>query len=182
MKTGYPCTGKVVSFARALVTLIAVLAPVSALAQSEGNIATVSFGIGLNTVVPPPGNGEPNHHVLPQTIRIKQGGVVNFMVAGFHQIVAYTPGTTLNDIIVPATGTFIDDKVNVYYRGILPAGGPPPGIPATANPSNASNRVESVAFLEPGTYLVICNIRGHFMDGMYAWVVVSNGTDSASQH
>jgi uncharacterized cupredoxin-like copper-binding protein len=41
--------------------------------------------------------------------------------------------------------------------------------------------VESVAFLEPGTYLVICNIRGHFMDGMYAWVVVSNGTDSDSK-
>jgi hypothetical protein len=111
MKTAHPCTDMVVSFARAIVTLFAVLAPVSALAQSEGNIATVSFGIGLNTVVPPPGNGEPNHHVLPETVRIKKGGVVNFMVAGFHQIVAYTPGTTLNDIIVPATGTFIDDKV-----------------------------------------------------------------------
>jgi hypothetical protein len=158
-------------FARVVATLVAVLAPLSAGAQNEGNIATVSFGIGLNTV------GEPNHHVLPQRVRIKQGGVVNFMVAGFHQIVAYTPGTTLGDIIVPATGTFIDDKVNVYHRGILPAGGPPPGTPATANPSNASNRVESVAFLEPGTYLVICNIRGHFMDGMYAWVIVSNGTD-----
>jgi hypothetical protein len=29
------------------------------------------------------------------------------------------------------------------------------------------------AFLEPWTYLVICNVKGHFMDGMYAWIIVS---------
>ena len=38
--------------------------------------------------------------------------------------------------------------------------------------ANASNRVESVSFAEPGTYLVICNIRGHFLDGMYAFIHV----------
>ena len=27
-------------------------------------------------------------------------------------------------------------------------------------PSNAMNRVESVGFLEPGTYLVICTVGG----------------------
>src|SRR5262245_34031183 len=149
-------------------------------AQTDGNNATVSFGIGLNTAVPPPGNGEPNHHAIPQTVRIKKGGVVNFIVAGFHQIVAYLPGTGVGDINVPATGTFINDSVNVYYQGIQPAGGPPPGIPATTNPSNAMNRVESVAFLQPGTYLVICNVRVHFNDGMYLWVVVSNGNDKDS--
>jgi plastocyanin len=35
------------------------------------------------------------------------------------------------------------------------------------------NRVESVTFPEPGVYLVICNIRTHFTDGMYAYVKVS---------
>ncbi len=137
--------------------------------QEDGNIATVSFGIGLNTATP--GN-EPNHHVLPQTVRIKAGGVVNFMVAGFHQIVAYKPGTRVGDIALGNPGPFVNDPLNVYYLGIDPAGGPL-NTPATANPSNAVNRVESVAFLEPGRYLVICNVKGHFMDGMYAWVVVS---------
>jgi len=151
----------------------------SASAQNEGaNVAVAAFGIGMNTIAPPPGNPI-NHHVMPQTIRIKQGGVVNFMVAGFHQLIVYLPGTGLNDISVPVTGTFINDLVNVYYQGINPAGGPL-GTAGTTNPSNGSNRNEPVVFLEPGTYLAICNIRGHFLDGMYAWVIVSKGNDKDS--
>jgi plastocyanin len=135
---------------------------------------TVSFGAGLNTAQP----GNPaNHHVLPQTIRVKAGGVVNFVVAGFHQIFVYQPGRGPEDIVVPATGTFINDVNSLYYLGILPAGGPPPGIPATVNPSNAENRVESVSFLQPGTYLVICNVRPHFLDGMFAFVEVTDGDE-----
>ncbi|WP_144289794.1 hypothetical protein [Ideonella sp. A 288] len=63
---------------------------------------------------------------------------------------------------------------NTYlsYRGIAPAGGPPPGNPATAEPSNASNRVESISFAEAGDYLVICNVRPHFVDGMVATIKV----------
>jgi hypothetical protein len=149
------------------------LTAADAAAQDAGNIATVSFGVGLNTATP---NNPPNHHVLPQTIRIKEGGVVNFMVAGFHQITVYAPDTELDDLNLGNPGPFINDLHNVYYMGINPAGGPL-GTPATANPSNAVNRVEPVAFLGPGTYLVICNVRGHFMDGMYAWVIVSSGND-----
>ena len=44
----------------------------------------------------------------------------------------------------------------------------------TGNPANGSNRAEVVAFLEPGTYLVICNVRGHLLDGMYAYVRVGD--------
>ena len=142
-------------------------------ADSQGNSrmsVTVSFGAGLNTAQP--GNAA-NHHVLPNTIEIKAGGVVNFVVAGFHQIFVYLPGRSNEDIVVPPTGLFIDDLTDLYYRGIVPAGGPPPGIPATTNPSNASNRTEAVSFSEPGTYLVICNVRPHFLDGMYAFVKVS---------
>ena len=131
---------------------------------------TVSFGVGLNTAQP--GNAV-NHHVLPGVIRVKRGGVVNFIVAGFHQVVVYFPGVTPETIALPAaTSLFINDSNNRYYRGIAPAGGPPPGTPATANPSNASNRVESVSFAEPGDYLVICNVRPHFIDGMHAIVKV----------
>jgi hypothetical protein len=141
-------------------------------AQADGNSrtsVTVAFGAGLNTAQP--GNSQ-NHHVLPRTIEIKAGGVVNFAVAGFHQISIYLPGTTPESILVPATGVFINDALNLYYQGIVPAGGPL-GTPVTMNPSNAANRVESVSFFEPGTYLVICNVRTHFLDGMYAFVRVS---------
>jgi plastocyanin len=144
-------------------------------AQSDGNsrmAVTVSFGVGLNTAQP--GNAA-NHHVLPKTIEVKAGGVVNFAVAGFHQIFVYNPGKDADDVVpnVNPAALFIDDVTNLYYRGILPAGGPPPGIPVTTNPSNAVNRIESVGFFEPGVYLVICNVAPHFADGMYAYVRVT---------
>jgi hypothetical protein len=130
----------------------------------------VAFGVGLNTAQP--GNSA-NHHVLPRVIRVKRGGVVHFNVSGFHQPMVYFPGVTPETIAVPsAPALFINDTKNLYYRGIAPAGGPPPGTPATADPSNASNRVESVSFAEPGDYLVICNVRPHFLDGMYATIRV----------
>jgi plastocyanin len=149
------------------------LAPVAVHADEDGNprmSVTVSFGAGLNTAQP--GNAA-NHHVLPDRIRIKAGGVVNFAVAGFHQIFVYQPGKTPQQVVVPAAGLFIDDLDRLYYQGIVPAGGPPPGTPATTNPSNAENRVEPVSFADPGAYLVICNVRPHFLDGMWAWIVVS---------
>src|SRR5262249_18993658 len=101
-------------------------------------------------------------------------------------------------IAVPATGTFINDPTNEFYHGINPAGGNPPTQATPTNPiapssdtrSNARNRLESVGFpatqgvvggvvvspkAEPGTYLVICNVREHFNDGMFAFVEVKKG-------
>ncbi|WP_309681913.1 hypothetical protein [Polaromonas sp.] len=132
---------------------------------------TVSFGAGLNTAQP--GNSA-NHHILPGLIKVRKGGVVNFVVAGFHQPVVYFPGVTPASIALPpATSLFINfDLPHAYYVGLAPAGGPPPGTPATANPSNAGNRVESVSFAEAGDYLVICNVRPHFVDGMHAIIRV----------
>jgi len=156
-----------------MMTALGTGVPAMSGAQPDDKLSvTVAFGAGLNTATP---NNPANHHVLPQIIDVKTGGVVNFAVAGFHQIVVYTPGVRVQDIVVPAAGTFIDDFVSVYYKGILPAGGPPPGIPAILSPSNATNRVESVSFSQPGIYLVICNVRTHFNDGMYAFVRVSGG-------
>ena len=131
---------------------------------------SVAFGRGLNTTQP---QGNPvNNVVIPNTIQLKQNGVVHFLVAGFHQIVVYKPGKVDTDVAVPGSGTFINDTNDQFYSGIVPAGGPPPGLPITTDPSNARNRVESVAFTEPGTYLVICNVRPHFNDGMFAYVQV----------
>lgn len=151
---------------------------------------SVAFGRGLNTAQA----GNPvNHVVIPDDIRVKHDGVVHFLTSGFHQLVVYKPGTTAEDIqdfIInePVTDTFINFPDEQFYLGINPAGGPL-GTSGTTNPSNASNRVESVSFpaaegrspttgallsekAEPGTYLVICNIRGHFLDGMYASIKV----------
>jgi plastocyanin len=161
-----------IAFAAALAA-VQTAGPVSA--QSDGNhrlSVTVSFGVGLNTAQP----GNPlNHHVLPNTIEIKAGGVVNFAVAGFHQIVVYHPGKRAEDVILPVDpmALFINDATNRYYLGIVPAGGPL-NTPATANPSNAVNRVEPVSFAEPGVYLVICNVTPHFRDGMFAYVRVTS--------
>ena len=134
---------------------------------------TVSFGVGLNTAPLPP---DPrNHHVLPKRIRVRKGGVVNFMVAGFHQVWIFLPGKRPADVLLPApSALFINDMDRVFYQGIFPAvpGGGPPGGPETVNPSNALNRVESVGFFEEGRYLVICNVQPHFLDGMWGWVIV----------
>jgi len=144
-----------------------------AMADQDKKISvSVAFGRGLNTAQP--GNAV-NHAILPDDIKVEEDGVVHFLVAGFHQIFIYNPGTKPSDIDVPMTGTFIDDLDNLFYEGILPAGGPPmtPPTPVLPNTnSNAQNRVESVSFADPGTYLVICNVRQHFLDGMFAFVKV----------
>jgi len=110
-------------------------------------VASVAFGRGLNTAQV--GN-KVNDAMLPNNIKINLDGVVHFLVAGFHQPVVYKPGTKPEDIIVPATGTFINDATNRFYLGINPAGGPlntpaTPIVPGDTR-SNAQNRVESVGF------------------------------------
>jgi hypothetical protein len=131
----------------------------------------VSFGRGLNTAQP--GNAV-NHVVLPNEIKVKVGGVVDFGIAGFHDIIIFMPGVRLQDLIdagggqlptfppvfvlppdptvpLPPNLAFLADKI--YYRGINPAGGPAAN-PPVANPDNSMNRREPVSFLEAGTYLV----------------------------
>ena len=85
--------------------------------------ATVSFGVGLNTARPEQHAESPR---AAQDIHIETGSVVIFMVARFHQIFVYKPGVRLDQIVSPATGTFVNQHMDMlYYQGILPAGGPP---------------------------------------------------------
>ncbi len=148
---------------------------------NDGLSVTAAFGSGLNTP------SAANHHVLPPEIKVRQDGVVHFLVSGFHMVVVYKPGTDPEHIIIPASGTFILDPTKtppteVFYFGINPQGGPL-GMPATTNPLNGSNRQESVSFSEPGTYLVICNVRQHFLNGMFGFVrVVGPDEDLADDH
>jgi len=144
------------------------LAAVAVNAADDNKLSIpVAFGRGLNIAA----NQPANQVMIPDTVRLKQNGVVHFLVSGFHELVIYNPGKTEDDVAVPPAGPFIDDKNNRFYSGILPAGGPRGTLPEV-DPSNARNRVESVAFLEPGTYLVICNIRTHFENGMFGYIEV----------
>jgi len=44
------------------------------------------------------------------------------------------------------------------------------------------NRTESVGFTTPGMYLVICNVRPHFQDGMIALVKVVADDEDDRDH
>ena len=154
---------------------------------------TVTFGTGNNNAQP--GN-TPNHHILPQefTVRITKarrlnGDVVvvpasvNFIVSGFHWAWVYKDGVSLQEVAaaVPTAGPlplFLNYEVialgvsNVFAKGVFP-GTPPTFTDAGPFPfSGTQNRTDSFAFSTPGRYLVICNVTGHFVDGMYAWINV----------
>jgi hypothetical protein len=154
--------------------------------KNDALSVTVAFGSGLNTL-PAVEPSAPNNHILPPEIKVRQGGVVHFLMSGFHMATVYDPGTKPADIVVPPSGTFINDPTkappaDVVYSGINPQGGPL-NTPPTTNPFNGSNRQESVSFSEPGTYLVICNVRQHFLDGMFAFVkVVPPGEELIDDH
>lgn len=139
--------------------------------------ATVSFGQWRSTDRFP--NNSPrdrNQHLLiPYTPTIVQGGSVNFIIAGFHQIAIYEPGVELSDIDItltqPVTNPpptppgvvfppLINDPDRRVYRGLDPSLLP-------------QDRVEVVTLAEAGTYLVICAFAPHFInDKMHGFVKV----------
>ena len=101
--------------------------------------ATVSFGAWASGT-----NRRPNlgaaagltnnvHALIPNEVKIKAGGTVNFIIAGFHLVVVYDDGTQPGDIntamLVPPTGApappLINDATNRVYRGIDPTALPP---------------------------------------------------------
>jgi hypothetical protein len=141
--------------------------------------ATVSFGLWQTD---PPLDRFPNnspaarnqHDVLPNQARIQAGGAVNFVISGLHQVIVYGNGTQPTAIntnnTTPTTGTpagvaLINDPTNRIYRGLDPS-------------LQARDRVEVVHFPNRGTYLVICGVRGHFVDdGMYGFVRVVGERD-----
>jgi len=151
--------------------------------------ATVSFGawpVGTvdtpmdRTAGPPLAPFAPNHHALvPFDVTIKEGGSVNFVLAGFHQVAVYAPGKTVEDVdqslLLPIPGAppfigLIDDSASRVYRGLDPRllSPAPPAAPNLLS----QDRVEVVSFSTRGTYLVICAVNVHFTEGMYGWVKV----------
>jgi hypothetical protein len=139
--------------------------------------ATVSFGAWpasqdgpLDRFDTPNAPAAPNvHQLFPAASMVKVGGAVNFVIAGFHLISIYGPGTKPEDI--DATNTIalpgappgfppaINDLRNLVYRGLNPLPLP-------------QDRVEVVQFKRRGTYLVICSFLPHFEDRMWGYVKV----------
>ena len=137
--------------------------------------ATVSFGQWSAGLTPPqdrfPNQGAPaipnGHQLIPFEAVIRAGGTVNFIIAGFHHVLVYDDGTQLADIdptlLVPGSVPpgLIDDPDRRVYRGLDPRLQP-------------QDRVEVVRFPNPGTYLVICGVRPHFVnDKMHGFVKVN---------
>jgi hypothetical protein len=88
-----------------------------AVAEDDNKLSVpVAFGRGLNTAQ---AGNVVNHVILPNQINTKLGGVVHFLVAGFHQVVVIPP--TLPGTPPPL---FINDPTNRLYQGIIPGGGP----------------------------------------------------------
>jgi len=148
--------------------------------------ATVSFGQWSTSpsldrlLINNPANGNV-HRLIPNEVTIQAGGTVNFLIAGFHQVVVYGNGTEPGDIrtnlLLPAPfNVFIDDPHDRIYRGLSPAGVPADlfgaGNPAAAIPPPPQERIESVNFPTPGRYLVFCSLIFHFNDGMFGYVRV----------
>ena len=147
-------------------------------AESQRENATISFGQWLTTppldrlLIPVPPAGTGNHNeLIPNEATVVTSGVdvaVNFIIAGLHNVQVYDAGTQPEDVnanlVVTggAGGGIIDDPNKRIYRGLDPN-----------RPENPRDRVEVVRFDKPGTYLVICGVRAHFVnDGMFGFVTV----------
>ncbi|MBA3572970.1 MAG: hypothetical protein H0W34_13580 [Pyrinomonadaceae bacterium] len=118
--------------------------------------------------MPPPSANQ--HELIPTTVEIQAGGTVNYIISGLHQVVVYDDGHQpgnihINLLILPPPGVMlppiIDDPNRRIYRGLDPR----PLLPTL-------DRVEVVHFANPGTYLVICAVLPHFLDGQFGFVRV----------
>ena len=137
---------------------------------------TVSFGQWLpplDRLTANPGPSGNLNELAPEVVTIKAGGAINFVISGFHNVQVFDDGTIPEDIgpNPPVTGSplgggIIDASDNRIYRGWDPN-----LVPDTFQ----RDRVEVVHFAEPGTYLVICGVRAHFVNGMLGYVKVLPG-------
>jgi hypothetical protein len=179
---------------------IGLAAPLAMADDGRQANATVSFGAWQTgpAAGPPPvleldrfPNFSPRlrnqHQLIPNVVKIKAGGSVNFIIGGFHHPIVYDDGTQPEDIdvTIPTSPTttrgpnpfprvvLIDDPTNRIYRGLDPS-----LQPLDLGGAFLQDRVEVVFFPKPGKYLVICGIRGHFVnDGMFGFVEVREDDD-----
>jgi hypothetical protein len=145
--------------------------------EMEGPLASADVSFGQWDLDTPldrfPNNSPRNrnyHHLTPDIVHIKAGGAVNFQVAGFHHILIYDDGTQPADInraaLIPTTvqpgPPLINDPNRRIYRGLDPS--VLPQLPGSTPPQPLQDRIETVRFPNPGTFLVMCGVLPHFFD------------------
>jgi hypothetical protein len=161
--------------------------------DEPGPTTTVSFGLWETDppldrlVADPPAGASDHNEMIPNiaTIRIKQDGDggVNFIISGGHVVAVYDDGTQPGDIdpnsIEPncPAGPITSPCSPVNAAGEPTAGGilSDPDKRIYRGPTFTGRRdgVEVVHFSKPGTYLVICARKNHFVnDGMFGFVRV----------
>ena len=141
-------------------------------------------GVGpLDRLLADPAQGAGVNDILvPQKVTIKEGDAVNFIISGGHVLTIYddrtkpkdiggeiepncafplptsgitTPCSPVNNLGVPQAGGILSDANGRIYRGPF----------LNVNPARRDG-VEVVQFTKPGTYLVICARKSHFIDSM----------------
>lgn len=154
---------------------------------------TVSFGLWKANEPPPPEGVGPldrlladpgqgagvNDILIPNKVTVKEGDAVNFIIGGGHVVTIYDDGTKPKDIgsDIETNCTFpLPTSITTPCSPVNAAGAPQAGG-ILSNPNgriyrgaflnvNPARRdgVEVVQFTKPGTYLVICARKNHFID------------------
>ena len=123
--------------------------------------------------------GEPTGSTLgrrdPQHLYVQDPGVVDkkspltfdMNTGAGHQVVVFAEGIQISDLSVPTTGSAV-------VTGTGPASGPPIGsgwlnpatdpLPEGVIAAGMPRADLTVEFQKKGTYLIICNVRSHFID------------------
>jgi hypothetical protein len=162
----------------------------SAMADNKDGNVTVSFGqwdpsdpdllAPLDRLVGDPAGGVGvNDIVIPANVTIKAGDAVSFIISGGHVVTVYADGTKPEDIDTTVTetadrcpttaGGVINDPTDRIYRGpcfssVSTVNTVPPTMPPASLTVVRRDGVEVVQFAKPGTYLVICARKNHFIN------------------
>lgn len=187
-----------VSMVSVLASCVIGLTVVSAI-SSDGPLANavLSFGqwnpndqgllpaeVPLDRLVTDPAMGRGNNHeLIPNLTTIKAGGSVNFVISGNHVVTIYDDGIKPDDIgdsvepNCPSTGPITSPCSPVNQAGNPVAGGilsdSDGRIYRGSIGTGRRDGVEVVQFTKPGTYMVICAVKNHFVnDGMFGFVRV----------
>jgi uncharacterized cupredoxin-like copper-binding protein len=77
-----------------------------------------------------------------------------------HEVLVFRPSLARDALPVDADGNLSEDA---------------PGMNKISDGDNISpgqTQVRTIDLTEPGTYLFVCNLPGHYKNGMYTWVTV----------
>jgi len=126
--------------------------------------------------------------LLPFEADVDEGGAVNFIISGLHQVLIYRDTIELatlqaaakdpaNHVAgVPPLLNYVMGRV---YRGLDPrALAYATLVPNPANPSLPpinlldQDRSEAVNFAAAGRYLIVCGVVPHLLEGMHGYVTV----------